>query len=201
MWKKLIWCFCRTYLPHENEFYPSGEKRNDQYMTKNRVPVGLPECFSCMTDRKSFNDKIRRKRRSRKKINDHDVMPIPVQQDSDSAFSLSPLISEVSNGFYNSRSGDMSLDESVVVNENHTYVNMLNSESTQFENMTQVEKFFPTTLTITNIWSNAPLQTGSLRLVEEWMNTISTVVWKWFHSPKLINSWISHVLFRGFCDI
>lgn len=94
---------------------------------------------------------MRRKRRPRKKINERGRTSTPLQRDSDSAFSLSPVITEISNGFHNSRSGDMSLEEPTIVNRNHTYVNMLNSESTQFEDITQVEKILPTTLSITNV--------------------------------------------------
>ncbi|VDO33664.1 unnamed protein product [Onchocerca flexuosa] len=84
-------------------------------------------------------------------MNEHGRTSTPVPKGSNLAFALSPIITEISNGFYNSRSGDIFPQEPIILNRNHTYVNMLSSESTQFEDITEVEKILPTTLNITNV--------------------------------------------------
>ncbi|EFO23376.1 hypothetical protein LOAG_05110 [Loa loa] len=138
-------------LHHENEFYQSWIKTSDQYLSNNFNLLDPPEYLSCLTVCKNINNKIKRKRRPRKTINECGRTSTPVQRGSDSAFSLSPVITEISNGFDSSLSGDISLEEPIVMNRSHTYVNVLNSEITQFEDITQVEKILATALSITNV--------------------------------------------------
>lgn len=138
-------------MPHKNELYRSWIKTNDQCLPNNFSPVDPSEYIPCLTTCKSINNKIRRKRKPRKKTNERGRRSASVKRGSDYAFSLSPVITEISNGFYNRSFGDISPEELTIVNRNHTYVNMLSNESTQFEDITQVEKILPTTLSITNV--------------------------------------------------
>ncbi|VDK78257.1 unnamed protein product [Litomosoides sigmodontis] len=141
----------KTHLLQENGFYRSWIKTNDQYLPNSFSPVGLPEYIPCLTACKSVNNKIRRKSKPRKKKNERGRRSAAVKQSSDSAFSLSPVVTEISSGFCNSPFGDICPEELTIMNRNHTYINMLSNESTQFEDMTQVEKILPTTLSITNV--------------------------------------------------
>ncbi|KAM3726421.1 Stork-head box protein [Dirofilaria immitis] len=140
----------KVYLPHKNEFYRRWIKMNDQDSPNNCSPVDPPEYFPCLANYRSINCKIRRKRRSRKKMNKLNQTSTPVLRGSDSAFPLSSIITRISNCFCNTKFGDISSEESTVVNRNHTYINMLSSESTQFEDITQVGKILPT-ISINNV--------------------------------------------------
>ncbi|KAK6110303.1 Winged helix Storkhead-box1 domain family protein [Brugia pahangi] len=140
----------KTCLFHENELYRKWIKTKDQYLLNNFSPVSGSEYIPFLTNCKNINNKIRRKKRSRKK-NERSRTSTRIQWSSDSAFSLSPVITKISKDFYNSHSGDISPDEPTVMNRNHTYVNVLSSESTQFEDITQAEKILLTTFSIANV--------------------------------------------------
>uniref|UniRef100_A0A0R3S4R5 Stork_head domain-containing protein n=1 Tax=Elaeophora elaphi TaxID=1147741 RepID=A0A0R3S4R5_9BILA len=138
----------KTHLPHENEFYRNWIKTSNQYLPNKFNPM---EYFSWLTSCKSIKNKISRKERSKKEASKCGETSTSAQRGSDSVFSLSPVITEISHNIHNSRSGDISLEERTVVSQSHTYVNVMSNESTQFEDITQVEKTPPTTLSITNV--------------------------------------------------
>lgn len=119
---------------------------DDQYLPNN---FGPSKRILCLTYCK--NNKIKRKRRSRRKTSELDQRSTLVERGFDSVFSLSPVITEISKSFFNIGSGDTSPEEQAIGNQNHTYVNMLNNESTRFEDFTQIEKNIPTILSITNV--------------------------------------------------
>uniref|UniRef100_A0A915Q2C9 Winged helix Storkhead-box1 domain-containing protein n=1 Tax=Setaria digitata TaxID=48799 RepID=A0A915Q2C9_9BILA len=155
----------KAYLPHQDEFYRNWLKTNDHYLPINFYqpagckyvlyhdcePANAPEYFPALTNYRSTNDKHRPKRRQRRKMDERGRTSTPVQRGSDSAFSLSPVITEISTGFCSSQSGDISPTKPAIAKRNHTYINILNNESTQFEDITQIERILPITLSITNV--------------------------------------------------
>ncbi|VDN02980.1 unnamed protein product [Thelazia callipaeda] len=98
-----------------------------------------------------MKDVMSRDRKSKKKVNERDQLSTSAHRDFDSAFSLSPAVTEVSNECCSSQLEDMSHNEPTIKQLNHTYVNIWSNESTQFEDVTQTEKTLPATISITNV--------------------------------------------------
>lgn len=119
-------------------------------------PVDPPECLPYLGAPESLVEMEERpvnKAKVRRRINCKDVArtSTPVPEGSDSAYSLSPVITEMSS---ESREPSCSPSLSGVREDDtqveHTYVNMYSNESTQFEEITQIERLVPS-LQVSNI--------------------------------------------------
>ncbi|MFH4973919.1 hypothetical protein AB6A40_000628 [Gnathostoma spinigerum] len=132
----------------------------------NYGPIDPPECLPEFADAEVVEDLTHRRKRLSKRrderfaITHHRQQPArtstPVGKGSDSAYSVSPIITEtsvVSKDKYSSWSGsELPNADCVGSSAEHTYINIeTNNEKTHFEDVTQVEKALQTSLHVTNL--------------------------------------------------
>uniref|UniRef100_A0A0N5AD58 Stork_head domain-containing protein n=1 Tax=Syphacia muris TaxID=451379 RepID=A0A0N5AD58_9BILA len=114
-------------------------------------PIDPPECLPYLGAPESLveMEEVPRRHLSPKRqavmCTDAARTSTPVPEGSDSAYSMSPVITEMSSESREvSRSSSLSgLRNDLISDAEHTYVNMCSHESTQFEEITQIERLVP----------------------------------------------------------
>ncbi|VDN18851.1 unnamed protein product [Gongylonema pulchrum] len=144
-WLKLCMTheFCRSRRRKTELFGENNPSIPSSMSCRYNEAVNAPGFLPYFSDYVDPGDEGCRKRRRRRNVNKEARILAPIQRGSDSAFSLSPVVS--------SQSSNGSPDEPTLVPRNHTYMNVLDDESTRFEEITQVERLLPATLSITNV--------------------------------------------------